>query len=159
MSNLQSTASPAHKWLRTNIAAALGIPTFNRVVTGTNIPDDFIVVGAVGKLAQQWAAFGNERRDEDYVISCYVRVYQGGDVTGDELDTLFDDAWQYVNGVVALITQGLTVNGVAGDPSLGGAAFFAQMVAADEQKPEMLNSGGIEAVVVFDIACRGQVTK
>lgn len=157
MSALQSTSTPAHKWLRSNVATATGLPTFNRVVTTETQPDTYIVVGAVKKLKQDWAGLGNMRRDEHYVIPCFVRVFQKGNVSDSSVDTMYDTAWQYVNGVVAVITRGLSLGGVVGDPTLGGNVIFAELQDADEVEPASTTAGGIEVGVTFDIACRSQI--
>ena len=159
MSDLLSTAFAAHAWLIANVPTATGLETFDRVVLGEELPDSFVVVGKITNLHQQWAGFGNDRADEEYTITGFVRVYTGDDPNTAEAETLASQAWGYIHNIVQLISKVETVNGVQGDETLGGNVFYAHLETANELDIGATNTGGLEIGVEFTIACRAQVYK
>lgn len=152
VTNLQSTAFAAHAWLESALATATGLQTFNRKAFGSELPDNFLVVGAIEDVVQTWAGLGNQRRDETYSIRGLVRVYSGNDPTTIDVDALAQSAWAYVQQIVAVIAGPL-----GGDSSLGGNVIYAGLHQADELEADVPPAGGLEIAVEWVIACRAQV--
>ncbi|MEU2181233.1 hypothetical protein [Streptomyces thermolilacinus] len=107
-------------------------------------PDD----GEAAVLAQEFAYAGARRRDEEFVISCWLESWTGDNDVAARRVRAFE--------LLAVVEDALRASDAAPEaPTLGGTVLWAHLTAGTLR--QVNTDQGVKAGLAFSVACRARI--
>lgn len=134
--------------------ALAGVEVIDGPPTGDMSAADLVAVGwqpddgEAATLAQNFAYAGARRRDEEFVISCWLESWTGDSDVAARRTRAFE--------LLAVVEDALRASDVAPEaPTLGGTVLWAQLSAGSLR--QSFTDQGVKAGIAWSVACRARI--
>jgi hypothetical protein len=135
--------------------ALAGVDIVDGPPTGDMSAEDIVAVGwqpdgeeAAASLVQEFAYAGARRRDEEFVISCWLESWTGDTDVRARRVRAFE--------LLAVVEDAVRASDAAPEaPTLGGAVLWAHLTAGTLRQSS--TDQGVRVGVAFSVACRARI--